>query len=437
MQEYWNQYRQVLDRQWGWELSFFYTGISSPIIKDIEYSIDYLITKRKAISVRELIGRPAELELRELSQAAITGEELKSAIEAKLISIPRFGKKYFVSGLDNISLLSLEKLIQEYWNQYREVLDYEWERIISVLSGINYKNRFYTLNSIVKVTKIVDFKQLSRAAQEELLELSANSITTKQIQSGLEQRLMSINSWKEYFTLGLGNFSIVPTEQLTIDGKTYPIAQLFQEISKNKVTTFFGLSRAAANQYLKLIDARISVEKVRESLLAEYWNQLRSMLNNDFTLLPNGANNLSIRDKNINGFDTLFSNRKQTFANLQDSEKTLLRDAILKQENSPSVAQIKRELRRLRGDDISPITPEVPTKQPSKTPVKNSEQPDGTSSTQEKNDSEQTTPSTKNSKQKTKVSKSKTLTITLASVGGTALFAGVSGFLYWFIKLRK
>ena len=248
---------------------------------------------------------------------------------------------------------------------------------------------------------------------------------------------MSFPKIKSYFTSGLGDFSILPVEHLTIAGKTYPIAEFFQEISKDKIATFFGLSRVAANQFLKLIQAKIYVDKVRTVLLTEYWNQLRSMLNKDFVSLPSGANNLSIGDKNINGFDTLFSNRKHIFNDLQDSEKTLLRDAILNQENSPSVAQIKRELQRLRDDDTSSTTPQVPTKQPPKPPVKNSEQPDDTSSNQEKNDSEQTIPSTKNSKQKVQVNKSKTITITLASVGGTALFAGVSGFVYWFIKLRK
>ena len=368
--------------------------------------------------------------------ASITASQLQSAIEAKLRLIPRFGK-YFVSGLDKLSLLPVEQLIQEDWNQYRKTLEgHRWEKVLLQKSFVHEKKRYY-LGNILQNLKIVDFKQLPEGAQQELFALSRISITTEQMRSGLEQSLMLFDSRKDYFILGLGNFSVLPTEQLTIVGKTYPIAQLFQEISKDKISTFFGLSRAAANQWSKLIDGGIYVDKVRDMLLAEYWKQLRSMLNKNFTCLPNLANNLSIRNKNINGFDTLFSNRSLTFDDLEDSEKKLLRDAILNQENSPSVIEIKQELRRLRGDDICPTTTKVPTKQPSKTPVKNSEQPDGTSSTQEKNGSEQTTASTKNSKQKTKVSKSKTLTITLASVGGTALLAGVSGFLYWFVKLRK
>ena len=244
--------------------------------------------------------------------------------------------------------------------------------------------------------------------------------------------------------MGLGNFSVLPIEKLTIADKTYPIAQLFQEISKDKVTTFFGLSRAAANQLLKLLAPRlladqtrvlISANIIKTALLTEYWNQLRSMLDKNFLSLPSGANNLSIGDKSIDNFDTLFTNRDKTFADLEDSEQTLLRDAILNQENSPSVAQIKRELWLLRGDDISPITPQVSTKQSSKPPVKNSETSAEDVTNPEKSESEQTVQT--NTKQKTKVNKSKTLTITLASVGGTAVLAGVSGFLYWFIKLRK
>ena len=156
------------------------------------------------------------------------------------------------------------------------------------------------------------------------------------------------------------------------------------------------------------------------------------MLDKSFVSLPVGVNDLSITDKNINRFDTLFSNRALTFENLKDPEKTLLRNAILNQENSPSVAEIKRELRRLRGDDISSITPEVPSKQPLKTPIKNP-----------KTNSEDVQNATKNSSEPTsqsktvKMSKSKTLTITLASVGGTVVLAGISGFFYWFIKLRK
>ena len=274
-------------------------------------------------------------------------------------------------------------------------------------------------------------------AREELIELSTDSITIDQIQSGIEKRLMYVERWKKYFTLGLGNFSILPTEQLTIADKTYPIAQLFQEISKNKVSTFFGLTRVAANQWLKLNDARISVEQVRTALLTEYWNQLRSMLNKDFVSLPPGTNNLSIRDKSIDNFDTLFSNRALTFDDLEDSEKALLRDAILKQENSPSVAQIKRELQRLKNEAISPITPQTPNKQSSKTSIKNSQQPDDTSSSQQKTGSKQTSQNNAKQNTTTKVSKNKTLTITLASIGGTTVLAGVSGFLYWFIKLRK
>ena len=280
----------------------------------------------------------------------------------------------------------------------------------------------------------VDVNSLDSRAKKELLKLVKDSITIGQLQSGVEKRLMFYRSFKAYFTLGLGNFSVLPTEQLTIIDKTYTIDQLFQEISKDKVSTFFGLSRVAANQWLKIISAGFSVEQIRTTLLTEYWNQLRSMLDKNFVSLPDGANNLSIRDKNINGFDTLFNNRDKTFADLEDSEKTLLRDAILNQENSPSVAQIKRELRRLRGDDISSITPEVSIKQPE---VKNSETNAEIVPNQDKNDSKQVTSSTKTSKQKPKVSKSKTLTITLASVGGTALLAGVSGFVYWFVKLRK
>ena len=249
------------------------------------------------------------------------------------------------------------------------------------------------------------------------------------MQSVIEKNLTSFTKIKSYFTLGLGNFSVLPTEQLTIDGKTYPIAQLFQEISKNKVNTFFSLTRVAANQLLKLLSTKISVDKVRNALLTEYWSQLRSMLNKDFTSLPKGANNLSMRGKNINGFDILFNNRDQTFADLEDSEKTFLRDAILNQANSPSVAEIKRELRSLRGDDIFPITPQVSTKQP---PVKNSETSTENVQNQEKSESEQTAQS-----KTTKISESKTLTITLASIGGTTVLAGVSGLLYWFIKLRK
>ena len=246
---------------------------------------------------------------------------------------------------------------------------------------------------------------------------------------------MFIKPWKKYFTLGLGHFSVLPTEQLTIAGKTYQITDLFQEINKDKVTTFFGLSRTAANQWLKLVNEGIKVDKVRTVLLTEYWNQLRSILNKDFVSLPSGVSNLSIRGKNINGFDTLFTNRALTFDDLEDSEKTLLRDAILNQENSPSVAEIKQELQRLRGDDISPITPQVPTKQPPKTPIKNSETDTEKVQNQEKSESEQT--SQNNTKQNKTTKVSKTLIITLASVGGTAVLAGVSGFLYWFIKLRK
>ena len=278
--------------------------------------------------------------------------------------------------------------------------------------------------------KKVNIKDLPKDAQEELIELSQASITATQLQSGIEERLMMFKKLKAYFTLGLGNFSVLPIEKLTIAEKTYPIAQLFQEISKNKVTTFFGLTRVAANQWLKLVNARIFVDKVREILLTEYWNSLRSMLDKDFVSLPSSANNLSIRDKNINGFDTLFNNRALTFSDLEGSEKKLLRDAILNQENSPSVAEIKRELRRLRGDDLT--TPQVPTKQPPKPPVKNSETNSEDVQNQTKNSSEPTAQS-----KTTKVSKSKTLTITLASVGGTAVLAGVSGFVYWFVKLRK
>ena len=314
---------------------------------------------------------------------------------------------------------------------------YEWERIAYLISQLVHKNKNYFFEFLVLERKKVDVEQFSKNARDQLIKLSAVSITAQQLQSATEKRLMLFPRFKAYFTLGLGNFSVLPTEQLTIDGTTYPIDQLFQEISKDKVSTFFGLSRVAANQYLKLIDANIYVDKVRTILLTNYWDQLRSMLDKDFVSLPSGANNLSIRDKSIKGFDTLFSNRSRDFDQLADEEQTLLRDAILNQENSPTVAEIKRKLRLLRGDIISPITPEVPTKQPPTPPVKNSETNSEDVQNQAKNDSEQTTSSTKTSKQKTKVSKSKTLTITLASVGGTAVLAGVSGFVYWFIKLRK
>ena len=394
-----------------------------------------MISEREESNLKQL-SISARQQLLKLSQVSITTEQLQSAIAAKLVSIPRFGK-YFSSGLNQASLLTVERLIQKDWDQYREVLDYEWGRISDSISVITYEKVSYFAINLLQNVKIVDFKQLSQEAQEELIELSRNSITTQQMRSGLEQRLMTAKPFKAYFTLGLGNFSVLPIAQLTIANKNYPIADLFQEISKNKVTTFFGLSRTAANQYLKLIDARIYVDKVRTILLTNYWDQLRSMLDKDFVSLPSGANNLSIRDKSIKGFDTLFSNRSRDFDQLADEEQTLLRDAILNQENSPTVAEIKRKLRLLRGDIISPITPEVPTKQPPTPPVKNSETNSEDVQNQAKNDSEQTTPSTKNSKQKVQVSKSKTLTITLASVGGTALLAGVSGFLYWFIKLRK
>ena len=425
-QQNWSRYRQVLDRQWGWALSSFFTYISSLTIQGTSYSIANLLQDRKEVDVFEL-SEFGEIEMTELFLDSITAVQLQSAIETKLTSIPRFGE-YFRSGLDNLSLSTLEKLIQKDWDQYRKALDYEWGGIANFLF-IRHEDKVYYLNIIISNTKIVDFKQLSRSAQSQLLRLSADSITATQLQIGLEETLMSVSSWKTYFTLGLGDFSVVPIKQLTIGDKTYPIAQLFQEISKDKVTTFFGLSRAAANQWLKLINAGIYVDKVRNTLLAEYWNQLRSMLKNDFTFLPNGANNLSIGDKSINDFDTLFSNRALTFDDLEDSEKTLLRDAILNQENSPSVAQIKRELQRLKGDDISLTTPQVPTKQPPKSPVKKSETKTEDVQNQDKSESEQN--------KTTKVSKTKTLTITLASVGGTAVLAGFSGLLYWFLKIRK
>ena len=437
LQEDWNQYRQVLDRQQGWKLLLFSPHIQTITIGDVEYSIGFMLAERKRSNLEQL-SEPARQQLVKLFQDSIITAQLQSAIAAKLVSIPRFGQ-YFSTGLNQASFLTVEQLIQKDWNQYQKVLEnlrsYEWGRIFSIILGVIYENKLYSLVNLLKTTKTIDFKQLSQNTQAELLALSQASISAAQFQSGIEKRLMFVKPWKKYFTLGLGNFSVLPTQQLKIDNKIYPIAQLFQEMSKDKVTTFFGLSRVAANQYLKLIDARIFVDKVRDMLLAEYWKQLRSMLNKDFTSLPDGANNLSIRNKNINTFDTLFSNRALTFDDLEDSEKTLLRDAILNQENSPSVAEIKRELQRLRGDDIFPITPQVSTKQSSKPPVKNSETSAEDVTNPEKSESEQTVQT--NTKQKTKVSKSKTLTITLASVGGTVVLAGVSGFVYWFVKLRK
>ena len=96
--------------------------------------------------------------------------------------------------------------------------------------------------------KKVNIKDLSQDAQEELIKLSKASITIEQMRSGLEQRFMMFKKLKAYFTLGLGNFFVLPIEQLTITDTTYPISQLFQEISKDKVTTFFDLSKVAANQ---------------------------------------------------------------------------------------------------------------------------------------------------------------------------------------------
>ena len=326
-----------------------------------------------------------------------------------------------------------DQQLQGKWNQYRQFLNHEWEQVFSVfVKYLDYENKIYFVEFIFSELKKVDVKELSADARTQLLELVRNSITTEQLQTAIEKQLMFYDWFKAYFTLGLGNFSVLPVEQLTIDDKTYPIAQLFQEISKNKVTTFFGLNRVAANQLLKLFAARIFVDKVRETLLQEYWNQLRSMLDKNFLSLPAGTNNLSFRNKNINGFDTLFNNRDLTFDKLPKQEQKLLRDVILNQENSPSVAQIKQELQRLRADDISPTTPQTPIKQPSKSPVKNSETSPEDVTNQEKSESEQTSQS-----KTTKVSKSKTLTITLASVGGTVVLAGISGFLYWFLRIRK
>ena len=81
-----------------------------------------MFSERNKLHVRQL-SLPAKQQLIKLFQVSVTAKQFQFAInEARPVSIPRFDQ-YFSTGLNQASLLTVERLIQKDWNQYRKFLE--------------------------------------------------------------------------------------------------------------------------------------------------------------------------------------------------------------------------------------------------------------------------------------------------------------------------
>lgn len=250
-----------------------------------------------------------------------------------------------------------DESLQQDWEQYRAFFNLEWGEYSKFFKNIRFwpTARSVSIGTLYEQRDKTTFASLTERSREDLRNLAENGMTIENVYRSINGSLArSSSTLSTYLNFGLGNFSTLPLDELTIDGQIYSIANLFQETIKDKKMLFRNLSTAAKNELLKLSNQDIEARRVRTMLLEAYWDQLREMLNANFTALPAKVKNLSIGSRNINAFDVLFANRNLPFAQLQQQHQDFFQQAILVEEESwLSIVQIQREIERLIDEVIA------------------------------------------------------------------------------------